>query len=158
YPVECVKTMVKIANRAEQEIRYWRRFDINEDLSLKNLEEHVAYATCITAKNMKADAIVCYTHTGDSARNLAGLGAACPILAITDNKKTFNQLSIVWNVTPIYIEPKATIDDTIEAGLTKFEQQGILEKGDLVILAGGYKIVQNSDSEINKTLGGIYKI
>ena len=158
YPVECVKTMVKIATRVEKEIRYWRRFDISEDIELKNLEEHVAYATCVTAKNMKADAIVCYTNTGDSARNLAGLGAACPILAITDNKKTFNQLSIVWNVTPIYIEPKATIDDTIEAGLTKFEQQGILEKGDLVILAGGYKIVQNSDSEINKTLGGIYKI
>ena len=158
YPVECVKTMVKIATRVEKEIRYWRRFDISEDIELKNLEEHVAYATCVTAKNMKADAIVCYTNTGDSARNLAGLGAACPILAITDNKKTFNQLSIVWNVTPIYIEPKATIDDTIEAGLTKFEQQKKKEKGDLVILAGGYKIVQNSDSEINKTLGGIYKI
>ena len=150
--------MLKIATRVEKEIRYWRRFDISEDIELKNLEEHVAYATCVTAKNMKADAIVCYTNTGDSARNLAGLGAACPILAITDNKKTFNQLSIVWNVTPIYIESKATIDDTIEAGLAKFEQQGILEKGDLVILAGGYKIVQNSDSEINKTLGGIYKI
>ena len=158
YPVECVKTMVKIATRVEKEIRYWRRFDISEDIELRNLEEHVAYATCVTAKNMKADAIVCYTNTGDSARNLAGLGAACPILAITDNKKTFNQLSIVWNVTPIYIESKATIDDTIEAGIKKFEQQGILEKGDLVILAGGYKIVQNSDSEINKTLGGIYKI
>ena len=158
YPVECVKTMVKIATRVEKEIRYWRRFDISEDVELRNLEEHVAYATCVTAKNMKADAIVCYTNTGDSARNLAGLGAACPILAITDNKKTFNQLSIVWNVTPIYIESKATIDDTIEAGIKKFEQQGILEKGDLVILAGGYKIVQNSDSEINKTLGGIYKI
>lgn len=158
YPVECVKTMVKIANRAEQEIRYWRRFDINEDLSLKSLEEHVAYATCITAKNMKADAIVCYTHTGDSARNLAGLGAACPILAITDNKKTFYQLAIVWNVTPIYIEAKQTINDTIEAGLDKLKELEIIEEGDLVILAGGHKIVQNSDSKVNQTLGGVYKI
>ena len=27
YPVECVKTMVKIANRVEPEIHYWKRFD-----------------------------------------------------------------------------------------------------------------------------------
>ena len=42
--------MVKIATRVEKEIRYWRRFDISEDIELKNLEEHVAYATCVTAK------------------------------------------------------------------------------------------------------------
>ena len=50
---------------------------------------------------MEADAIVCYSHSGDSARKLAGLGAGCPILAITDNRRTFNQLAIAWNVTPI---------------------------------------------------------
>lgn len=26
YPVECVKTMVKIAGRVEPEIDYWKRF------------------------------------------------------------------------------------------------------------------------------------
>ena len=62
------------------------------------------------AKNIKADAIVCYTHTGDSARRLSGLGAECPILVVTDNKRTFRQLGIVWNVFPVYIENKGDIN------------------------------------------------
>ena len=122
------------------------------------VEENVAYATCVTAKNMKADAIVCYTHTGDSARNLAGLGAACLILAITDNKKTFNQLSIVWNVTPVYIPAQETINKTIECGIEKLKNQEILEKGDLVIIAGGDQIMKDKESSINKTLGGVLKV
>ena len=158
YPVECVKTMVKIANRVEPEINYWKRFDENENIELKTLEENVAYATCVTAKNMKADAIVCYTHTGNSAKNLAGLGAACPILAITDNRRTFNQLSIVWNVTPIYVPAQETINKTIEAGIEKLKNEEILEKGDLVIIAGGDQIMKNEESSINKTLGGVLKV
>ena len=158
YPVECVKTMVKIANRVEPEINYWKRFDQNENIDLSTLEENVAYATCVTAKNMKADAIVCYTHTGNSARNLAGLGAGCPILAITDNKRTFHQLVLAWNVTPIYIPAQETINKTIEAGIEKLKKQEILEQGDLVIIAGGDQIMKNVGSSVNKTIGGVLRV
>ena len=158
YPVECVQTMVKIANRVEPEINYWKRFEENENLELKTLEENVAYATCVTAKNIKADAIVCYTNTGISARNLAGLGAGCPILAITDNKRTFNQLALAWNVTPVYIPAQETINLTIEAGIEKLKNKEILEKGDLVVIAGGDKILKEEDSSVNKTIGGILKV
>lgn len=158
YPVECVKTMVKIANRVEPEINYWKRFEENENFELKSLEQHAVYSVCVTAKNMKADAIVCYTHSGDTARNLAGLGAACPILAITDNRKTFNQLALVWNVTPIFIEAKETINKTIEAGIEKLEDKGILEKGDVVVIAGGDQIMKDVNKAVNKTIGGVLKV
>lgn len=158
YPVECVQTMVKIANRVEPEINYWKRFEENDNIELDTLEKNVAYATCVTAKNMKADAIVCYTHTGNSARNLAGLGAGCPILAITDNKRTFHQLGLAWNVTPVYIPAQETINKTIEAGIEKLKNKEILEKGDLVIIAGGDQIMKDKESSINKTLGGVLRV
>lgn len=158
YPVECVQTMVKIANRVEPEINYWSRFTENENIELDTLEKNVAYATCVTAKNMKADAIVCYTHTGSSARNLAGLGAGCPILAITDNKRTFHQLGLAWNVTPIYVPAQETINKTIECGIDKLKNKEILEKGDLVIIAGGDQIMKDTESSVNKTLGGVLRV
>ena len=158
YPVECVQTMVKIAKRVEPEINYWKRFEQNENIELDTLEENVAYATCVTAKNIKADAIVCYTHTGNSARNLAGLGAGCPILAITDNKRTFHQLGLAWNVTPIYIPAQDTINKTIEAGIEKLKNKEILEKGDLVIIAGGDQIMKDIGSSVNKTIGGVLRV
>ena len=110
YPVECVATMDKIARRTEPTINYWKRFEENDNYELKDLEDNIAYTTCVLAKNVKADAIVCYTHTGNSARRLAGLGAGCPILAITDNKRTFRQLALVWNVTPILVEKAESIE------------------------------------------------
>lgn len=156
YPVECVETMVKIAHRVENDIDYWKKFRENENIDMSDLEMKISYSTCVMAMNMEADAIICYTNTGDSARRLAGLGAGCPILAITDNKRTYNQLAIVWNVTPIYVEKQENNDKTIEAGIEKLKQKGILEKGDMVVISGGSKML--SSVEESRIIGGVAKI
>lgn len=156
YPVECVKTMVKIANRTEPEINYWKRFDEKDKIILNTLEDNITYSTCIIAKNTKADAIVAYTHTGDSARRLAGMGAGCPILAITDNRRTFRQLGLAWNIHPVYVDPKESIDNTVEAGLEKLKEKGILEAGDRVVISGGRNYVKNVKS--SKMIGGYVEI
>ena len=155
YPVECVKTMVKIANRVEPDVNYWKRFSQSE-LELNTLEENIAYSTCVTAKNMKADAIVCYTHSGDSARRLSGMGAGCPILAVTDNRRTFNQLALAWNVYPVLIENESNIDKVIEKGIKQLKDDSILEVGDSVIIAGGKNFM--SDVQYSKYIGGYIKI
>ena len=156
YPVECVKTMVKIANRVENDIDYWKKFRKNTNIDLSDLEMKIAYSTCVTAMNMEADAIVCYTNCGDSARRLAGLGAGCPILAITDNRRTFNQLAIAWNVTPIYVEKQETINKTVEKGIEKLKEKEILEKGDMVVISGGAKMLESAED--SKIIGGIARI
>ena len=156
YPVECVKTMVKIADRVENDIDYWKRFKNNENIKIEKLEDKIAYSTCVMAMNMDADAIVCYTNTGDSARKLAGLGAGCPILAITDNRRTFNQLALAWNVTPVYVERTSSIDKVIEDGIEKLKNKEILEKGDMVVVAGGAKWLESAED--SKIIGGIAKI
>ena len=157
YPVECVKTMDKIARRVEPTIDYWKRLEQKEkNIDLPNIEMNVALAACILARSMKADGIVAYTNTGDSARRLAGIGTACPILVITDNRKTFNQLSLVWNVTPVFVEPQGTTDKTVEAGIKKLKQQKILEKGDLVVVSGGSKLL-NAGTE-SRIACGIVRI
>ena len=103
HPDLCVETMDKISNEVEKDINYWRRFEQKElDMTREDIKGHVAYIATATAKNLKADAIVVYTHTGDSARRLAGMGPECPILAITDNEKAYNQLGLSWNVYPVY--------------------------------------------------------
>lgn len=156
YPLECVKTMDKIARRVEPEVNYWKRFDDKDKIVLNDLEDNVAYATCVIAKNTNADAIVCYTHTGNSARRLAGMGAGCPILAVTDNKRTFRQLGLAWNVHPVYVEAKESTDATVEAGIEKLKAKGILETGDKVVLAGGHSYVNGVQS--SKMIGGYVEV
>ena len=117
---------------------------------------NVAKAACVLAERMKADAIVAYTNTGDSARRLAGIGTACPVLAITDNRRTFYQLGLVWNVTPIFVEPQENTDKTVEVGLKVLKEQGILESGDLVVVSGGSKLL-NAGTE-SRVACGIIRI
>ena len=123
---------------------------------MNTLESKIAYATAVMAMNLNADAIVCYTNTGDSARRFSGLGVGCPVFAITDNRRTFNQLALAWNVTPVYVEQKDNIDKVIEEGIEKLKQKEILEKGDMVVVSGGAKWL--ATAEDSKTIGGIAKI
>lgn len=156
YPLECVQTMSKIAARVEPTIDYWKKFEENKNIELNDLEANIVYSTCVMAKNTKADAIVCYTSTGESARRFSGMGAGCPILAVTDNRRTFNQLSLAWNVEPVLVESGKTIDETVEKGIEKLKSKGILEKGDLIVLAGGSKLL-NDGKEI-KIVSGVARI
>ena len=156
FPLECVKTMSKIAHRVEPEINYWKKFEENKNIELNDLESNIVYSTCVMAKNTKADAIVCYTHSGDTARKFSGMGAGCPILAITDNRRTFNQLALAWNVQPVLVEKGSTIDETVEKGIEKLKSKGILESGDLIVLAGGNQLLNNATE--SKIVSGVARI
>ncbi|HIU52193.1 MAG TPA: pyruvate kinase [Candidatus Merdicola faecigallinarum] len=161
YPVKCVDTMVRVAKSVEPTINYWKRFTKKDfKLDVNDIEGNVAYTTCVTARDIKADAIVAYTHTGNSVRRISGMGAQCPIFAITDCKKTYNQLAPTWNVFPILVENEKNIKDTITKGMEKLKQEGTLEKGDTIVLAGGPNIVsdEKEEYEVNKTIGGVVRI
>ena len=157
YPVECVDAMDKISRAIEGSIKYWKRFNKKE---IKNnpedLEGSIAYTTCVTAEHIEADAIVAYTHKGDSIRKLAGLGASCPIFAITDDEKTYHQLAVSFNVTPVLYTEGKNIEDTISKGIEILKSEGILEKGDTVVLSGGARILP--DDTKNKVIGGFVNV
>ena len=158
YPVECVKTMVKISKAIEGTVNYWKRFNKKDfkQIDSEDLERNIAYTTCVTAEKVKANAIVAYTHKGDSVRYIAGMGPGCPIFAITDNESTFYQLSVAWNVTPILVKDGKTIEDTIQKGIAELEKNSMLEKGDKIVLAGGSKILP--DAAESKVIGGVARV
>ncbi len=159
YPIECVETMDKIARTIESSIKYWKRFKNREFSALeKDYEFNLNYSTCMTAMNLDTKAIFAYTDTGRTATNLAGFMPKCPIYAITANEEVAKQLALVCNVNPILVEKEESIDDMIEAGVQKAKKLGIIEKGDLIAIAGGASILAGQRSDMNKTIGGILKV
>ena len=157
YPVECVQAMSKISKAIEADTNYWKRFNKNAtSADFNDIESHVAYTTCVTAQNMKAAGIVAYTHKGDSVRKLAGFGAGCPIFAITDDEKTFNQLSVSFNVVPVLVMGEKTIEDTLCKGIEKIKADELVEAGDVLVISGGSKILPNASE--NKVFGGMVRL
>lgn len=157
YPVECVTDMDKISRAIEGDLHYWKRFDARGNTFDKDdLKGNIAYTSCVTAKEVNADAIVAYTHSGETAYLLSGCRPACPIIAVTDDEKTYHKLALAQNVLPVYVEGGANIDETIGKGIAMLEKEGILEKGDKVVIAGGDKILANEKE--SQVLGGIMRI
>ena len=160
YPVDCVNTMTKIASSVEANIKYWKRLTRREsDLDSMNYEFNLSRSIINTARDMKAKAIFAYTLTGDTPRMIASFLPECPVYAVTTNRKTYEQLSLVWNVTPILIKDKEKPNDVIEEGIEEAKKREYVQKGDIVVIAGGASILSShEDDGMNKTIGGILKV
>ena len=160
YPIECVETMTKISKSVEKNIKYWKRSTRREeDKGTFDYEFSLSHSVANTARDMKTNAIFAYTQTGDTPRMISSFLPECPIYAITTNKKSYEQLSLVWNVTPILVTNKKKPNDIIEEGLQEAKRRGYIKQDDIVVLAGGASILaEHGEEAMNRTIGGILKI
>lgn len=159
HPVECVKIMSKIANAVEDSIKYWKRYRRREmDLTSLDYEFSLCRSVTSTAMEMNAKAIFAYTNTGDTPRIVSSFLPRCPIYAVTSNEKTYRQLALAWNTTPILIKGKNNVDDIISEGIEEAKRREYVQKGDVVVLAGGASAIANCDNAVNRTIGGVLKI
>ncbi|MBQ6840593.1 MAG: pyruvate kinase [Bacilli bacterium] len=156
YPVECVKRMVQIAQDVEDSIDYWKRFKIKE-IPQDNFEFIINHAMITTALNIDVKGIFCYTKTSDTPRILSSMRPKCPIFVSTSNKKVFNQLSLSWGLNVSLTENEKAPKQMILDDINNRVEQGLLNKGDIVLIAGG-KYIIGDEREVNKSIGGIYKI
>lgn len=162
YPVKCVETMNEIATAVEQNIKYWKRFTRREhDLTDMNYEFNLSHSVTSTAMEMKAKAIFAYTETGNTPRMVASFLPSCPIYALTNNEKTYRQLSLSWDTTPILVKEKTKPNDVISAGIEEAKKREYVKEGDIVVIAGGASIVSSKEmgeDAMNRTIGGVLKI
>jgi pyruvate kinase len=152
--------MVKICEAIENSIKYWKRFKKKErNCENEDYEYNLNYSTCSTAMDLCAKAIFAYTDTGRTAKMIAGFMPQCPIYVITANKEIDKQLSMVWNTYTILVEPQESIDNMINEGIKKAKEKEYIVEGDIVVIAGGASILTgHSQSNLNKTIGGVLKV
>ena len=160
YPVECVETMVRISKAIEGSIKYWKRFKTKEhDSENPDYEYNLNYSTCLTAMDLDAKAIFCYTDTGRTAKMIAGFMPECPIYVITANKEIEKQLSLVWNTYTILVNQQENIDNMIDDGIKLAKERNYINDGDIVVIAGGASILAgHKHAKLNKTIGGVLKV
>jgi len=137
YPVEVVETMARIASRAEQALPYadiLRRKRVHENLSVTDA---ISYATCATASNLGASAIITATRTGQTAKMVAKYRPQASIVAATPDEKIVRKLALVWGVYPVLIEDVSGTDDLFEESIQAALDANFINNGDLVVLTAG---------------------
>ena len=137
YPVEAVKTMAKIAERTEEDIDYNSRLRRRKDIDDIDTTTAISHATCTTAMDLKAAAIVTVTISGFTAGMIARYKPSCPIIACSVSPRTCRQLNLAWGVTPIWIARESTAEDLFDEAVYAAEKEGYIKKGDKVVLTAG---------------------
>ncbi|RDU22164.1 pyruvate kinase [Anaerosacchariphilus polymeriproducens] len=150
YPVESVKTMVKIALHTEADINYSERFHKHSEHSCYDVTDAISHATCMTAIDLKASAIITVTKSGSTARMVSKFRPYCPIVACCTTEETRRQLNLSWGVTPIRIDEKEDTHDLFDAAMAAAEDAGLVQKGEVVILTAGVPLGVSGTTNLMK--------
>lgn len=94
YPVETIEEIVKVINYVQDHVE---TTPIPHDPQSDNQDyDAIAEAAASIAEHIEADAIICQTATGRTARAMAAQRPALPIFSVTPNERIANQLSLVY--------------------------------------------------------------
>ena len=131
YPLEAVKVMKRIILYTEQNTPLRAVF---EDHKKETRSHAISEAITNLATNINAVAIVAETKSGATAINISSLRNSIPLIAVTNDPKTAQQLAIVFSVKS-FVRPanRLTIDKLTEW----LKANKILSKNDIVVTASG---------------------
>jgi pyruvate kinase len=141
YPVESIAMMAKIAEEAEKNIDFQKKYADRHIRNNKNVTNAISYAAVSTARDMGATCIVPVTDSGFAARMVARSRPSCPILAVTSDPFVYRQLNLTWGCTPILsdkpFEGDSEVFDTAEELIL---QSGNVKNGDIIIALAGVPV------------------
>lgn len=140
YPIEAVQTMAKIAERTEQDIDYSREFKPRKLAEAPDVTSAISHATCTTAADLKAAAIVAVSKSGRTVSRIAKYLPVCPIIGCTTDERVYRQLSLLWGVTPVVMKEANTADELFDHAVELAEQKGLIARGELVVIAAGVPV------------------
>ena len=150
YPIETIEMMAKIAEKAESARDYWKGFSSRQyDMAL-SVTNAISHATCTTAQDLKASAIITVTQTGHTARMISRFRPACPIIATTVSPRVQRQLALSWGVIPYLVKEAFTTDEMFDMGVDKALESGLVKNGDLVVITAGVPIGVSGTTNILK--------
>ena len=156
YPLEAAT----VAERTERDINYQARFRRRDSGPVtSNITDAISHATCTTALDIGAAAIIPISKSGRTARMVSKYRCSIPIIGCTTDEVTYRQLAITWGVIPVMCPEQPDTDTLFTAALqSALEQSHILQDGDLVVLTAGLPLGVSGTTNLLKvqTVGSTF--
>jgi len=137
FPVEAVRTMATIARRTEHDIDYKKRFRNRDVDDIINVTNAISHATCTTAHDLDAKAVITVTKSGVTARMISKYRPACPIIGCTTDPVIQRQMNMSWGVTPLILGEQSNTDELFAAAVKATVDNKLIKDGDLVVITTG---------------------
>ncbi len=135
YPVDAVRVMKRIIKYAQNNqgiIQFNFVEEVNQGVDSRQLS--ISRGVIKLAESIGARAIVAETKSGSTVLNISSLRPSMPIIAVTDEQRTANQLAIACGVKS-FVRP---VSKTAAEKLTDFlREEKVFNKGDIVVIVSG---------------------
>lgn len=131
YPLNAVKTLVKVILETQKIYLYYKKYEVfNNDA--------IAASVADLCKGIKPKAIISFTASGTTAKNIAKYRPDIPIYAVTHSRKVSRRLSLVWGIIPFKeIKDVNDPEQYIKRLREIITQKKAFEKNDKLILTMG---------------------
>jgi pyruvate kinase len=143
-PVNVVRTMVRIADRAEDEASYeqWAaRLAHTQRRDWPADAERITYALTHAASQAAHDigvaAIVCCTRSGRTARAMARFRPGVPMVGLSPDPAVVRRLALSWGVLPLQMATQTSTDDLVWVAVEQVVAAGLVTEGDHVLVLAG---------------------
>lgn len=138
YPLAAARTMVRIAEEIEQGALA-ADWAVPEHLQhrVDDVTDAVSHATCETACDLQAAAIIASTASGKTARNIAKYRPRTLIVAVTPSVVVQRQLMLSWGVIPLLGPRGGSADEVMRYGVHSARDAGLVEAGQRVVVTAG---------------------
>lgn len=143
-PVGTVRTMARIAGRADQEFDYagWapqlsQLHAVGQGAGDAQVTDAMTMAAWRAATEVRAAAILCLSRSGFTVRAIARFRPQTKILGFSGDERTVRQLTLSWGATPIPLPDHGDAHSQVEAAIEIARARGHIRSGDTVAVLSG---------------------
>ncbi|MBD0324405.1 MAG: pyruvate kinase, partial [Aldersonia sp.] len=137
YPRLAVEAMRRIIVETEQHLGGGHTDARPEAAGAVPTEVAIAAATVAAVQMMESSVVVVFTKGGFSARIVSSYRPGVPILALTDQERTYRQLALMWGVVPELVAHCDTYDEMMVLAKEVVVRRGLATPGDRVVVTAG---------------------
>ena len=136
YPVETVEAMGQICIEAEKSV------DVQLDHDFLNrrftrIDQSIAMGALFTAFHLKVKAIAALTQSGSTTLWMSRHNCGVPIYALTPETSSARKMALYRNVRTLMLDASDDRDEALTMAETLLVRNGIVEKGDDIVLTTG---------------------
>ncbi len=140
YPVEAIRFLARCAEISEASLDYEAILATGLRHRRPTVTDSISYASCATAADLCAAAIITATSSGSTARMVARYRPRAPIIAVSANLAALRRLQLIRGVTTLRADCATSMDEQIDMSTMAAREAGLIGNGDLVVITAGMPI------------------
>ncbi len=150
YPRKAIRFMTRCATIAENSLDYESILASGLRHRRAIVTDAISYASCATAADLEAAAIITATNSGSTARMVARYRPKAPVIAVSPVHESLRQLQLVRGVIPLPCSAASSMDEQLDKAIHAATQENLIRNGDLVVITAGMPLQTSGTTNMLK--------